>query len=271
MRYALLLLPILLACEGSPSRTDALRTEVDTLGDTIIVRTLGAPPPGETRRLVPDKTIGDAAGADERYTFSGIGDLVVGPRDEMYVWDGNLLSLRLYDSSGTHIRTISSAGEGPGEHRSSNGMALDRSGRLLFWDPRNTRITVFDSAGRVEATWRAETAFSRGHNLFVDTAGNVLLRRESRDQVTRETTTHIVRLGPDGAVLDSIAPQVFGPERSVQTVSIPGRTTTYVLPYSPARPWTFSPLGYFVSGPGEPYVVHLLRGDRPIRVERDVA
>src|SRR5688500_10580305 len=181
MRYALLLFSAVLACDGPAPRTGNLHTEVDTIGDTVIVRTLGAPPPGETRRLVPEKTIGQADGADERYTFSGIADLVVGPQGQMYVWDGNLMSLRLYDSSGTHLRTISSRGEGPGEHRASNGMALDRAGRLLFWDPRNGRITVFDPGGDVAATWRIDPGSERGRGLFVDTAGNVLLRRLTRD------------------------------------------------------------------------------------------
>ena len=271
MRYALLLFPAVLACDGSAPRTGTLRTEVDTIGDTVIVRTLGAPPPGETRRLVPEKTIGQADGADERYTFSGIADLVVGPQGQMYVWDGNLMSLRLYDSSGTHLRTISSRGEGPGEHRASNGIGLDRSGRLLLWDPRNGRITVFNPAGDVEATWRIDPGSERGRGLFVDTAGNVVLRRLTRDPATRESRTSLIRLGPDGAVRDSIEPRVFGPEQPAQTVTAPSRSTTYILPYSPPRPWTVSPHGYLVSGPGEPYAVHVLRGDRPVRIERDVA
>ena len=270
MRCALLLLPAVLACDGSAPRTGDLRTDVDTIGDTVVVRTLGAPPPGETRRLVPEKTIGQAEGADERYTFSGIADLVVGPHGQMYVWDGNLLSLRLYDSSGTYVRTISTKGEGPGEHRASNGIALDRAGRLLLWDPRNGRITVFTPPGDLEATWRLDPGSTRGRSLFVDTAGTILLRRLSRDPVTRDSRTSLVRLGPDGAVRDSIEPRVFGPEQPVQTVSTPGRSTTYILPYSPARPWTVSPHGYLVAGPGEPYVVHLLRGDGPTRIEREV-
>ena len=271
MRYALLLFPVLvLACDGSAPRTGDLRTEVDTIGDTIVVRTLGAPPPGETRRLVVEKTIGQADGADERYTFSGIADLVVGPQGRMYVWDGNLMSLRLYDSSGTHLRTISSRGEGPGEHRASNGMALDRAGRLLFWDPRNGRITVFHPAGDLEATWRIDPGSERGRGLFVDTAGNVLLRRLTRDPATQESRTSVIRLGPDGVVRDSIEPRVFGPPQPEQTVTAPSRRTTYILPYSPPRPWTVSPQGYLVTGPGEPYVVYLLRGDRPIRIEREV-
>ena len=270
MRCALLLFPAVLACDGPAPRTGDLRTEIDTIGDTVIVRTLGAPPPGETRRLVPEKTIGQADGADERYTFSGIADIVVGSRGQMYVWDGNLMSLRLYDSSGTHIRTISSRGEGPGEHRASNGMALDRTGRLLLWDPRNGRITVFNPAGDVEATWRVDPGLERGRGLFVDTAGNVVLRRLTRDRATRESRMNLVRLGPDGAVQDSTEPSLFGEEPPVLTAQAPGRITNYALPFAPGRPWTFSPHGYVVAGPGEPYVVHLLRRGKPIRIEREV-
>ncbi len=271
MRYALLLLPILAACEGSPSRTGALRTEVDTLGDTIIVRTLGAPPPGETRRLVPEKTIGQAEGADDRYTFSTIADLVVGPQGEMYVWDGNLVSLRLYDSSGTHVRTVSTKGEGPGEHRASNGMALDPTGRLLLWDPLNRRISVFSAAGDLEATWPVGGSLTRQRGLIADTAGNVYMRHAFRDPVTRETRTILARLAADGAMRDSVEPPMFGAPPPMQSAQRPGRISNYVLPYAPAQPWTFSPYGYVVAGPGEPYVVHLLRGNGPrIRIEREL-
>jgi hypothetical protein len=270
-RPAFLLVVAVLACSDSHRGTGSVRTEIDTIADTIVARTAGTPDSGDTHRLVVETSIGEADGADE-YTFSAVADIAVGREGQMYVWDGTLKSLRLYDSTGKFVRTIGAPGAGPGEYQSSNGMAVDRRGRLIFWDPRNSRVNVYTAAGDLETTWRIDGGFYTTRDLFVDTAGNTYLHRTVwRDPVTRDSRMGYVRVDPDGVIADTLEPRLFGTAAPTLKAARDGASVTWSIPFHPERLSAFSPLGYFVSGPGEPYVVYVLRTDGlPIRIERAV-
>src|SRR5688572_18203972 len=132
MRTIFLLAPLAMACGDTVRRDTALRTETDTIADTVVVRTIGVPDAARTHRLIVEKSVGQAEGPEE-YSFAAVADIAVGSQGQMYVWDGALTLLRLYDSAGTYVRTISRKGQGPGEHERSNGIALTSDGRLLLW------------------------------------------------------------------------------------------------------------------------------------------
>ena len=271
MRHALLLLVCLApGCGESPSRAASLTTEIDTIADTVTVRTAGMPAADRTHRLVVEKSIGQAEGPEE-YSFTAVADIAVGPRGEIYVWDGALVSLRLYDSAGAYIRTVSRKGQGPGEHLRSNGIALTRDGRLLLWDPGNARINVFTSAGDLAASWRVDPSPVRPRWLYTDTAGNAYMRRSWRNPPDTASRVGLVRIGPDGIVRDTLIPPAIGDPTPMLTAQSGGRISNYAIPYMPGALWAFSPLGYFVAGPGEPYVVHVHRRDGlPVRIQREL-
>src|SRR5687768_13160226 len=64
----------LAACDraGAGDATASWQTVVDTIGDTVVVRTVGASDSAATLRLVPELRIGELEGADE-YTFGSVG------------------------------------------------------------------------------------------------------------------------------------------------------------------------------------------------------
>ena len=77
------------------------------------------------------------------------------PGNGVYVWDGGLTALRQYDSTGTFVRQIGREGGGPGEYGFANGIVRLRDGRLALWDPRNTRFTLYDTAGTLANCMRS--------------------------------------------------------------------------------------------------------------------
>jgi len=67
--------------------------EIDTIGDTIVVRTLSGGIWADEGRLVSDLRIGELEGQDE-YLLGNVSGLAVGPAGEMYIYDSQGPALR---------------------------------------------------------------------------------------------------------------------------------------------------------------------------------
>ncbi|MEX2284356.1 MAG: 6-bladed beta-propeller, partial [Gemmatimonadota bacterium] len=106
----------------------------------------GAPTWGSSTRLVQELKIGQLEGA-EQYTFGSVDGIAVGLDGAMFVYDGKVPIIRMYDATGKFVRNVGRAGEGPGEYRDVLGIETMADGRIAIWDPRNNRITLFDGKG----------------------------------------------------------------------------------------------------------------------------
>lgn len=107
-----------LACTGENAPSTGVTGDVPT---TVISEEeiLGAP----AFTLVEDLRIGAADGPPE-YQLFRVGDIAVGPDDELYVLDTGNDEVRVFDSAGAYIRTIGRSGEGPGEFQSPLVLAV---------------------------------------------------------------------------------------------------------------------------------------------------
>lgn len=262
------------ACGGAgDAPAAAWQTVTDTLGDTIVVRTVGAADTAALLRLVPELRIGDLDGADE-YHFGSVMAVVPAPGGGAYVFDQTLVTLRHYDSAGTYVRQIGRRGAGPGEYEAANGMVVLRDGRLVLWDPRNARLNVYDAGGAPAGSWRSPSNLYAGQGaMHADTAGHVYVLawlREPPGAVRREPVTALVRLGPDGTVGDTLVPTLPEVPDASLVASREGRTTFQRVPYAPRAVWTFTPAGEFVTGEGSRYALTVHRAAAPLRIERDV-
>jgi hypothetical protein len=76
-------------------------------------------------------------------------DLEVSEDGSIYVFDRQLQEVRVFDSSGSFIRTIGRKGDGPGEHRGAQGIALAPDGSVWSQDSSLGRLTQFAQDGRV--------------------------------------------------------------------------------------------------------------------------
>ena len=276
---AVLLLAIALACRSGDPTTAAggWQTVADTVGDTVVVRTVGARDEDAALRLVPELRIGEFEGADE-YQFASVGFVLPAPGGGVYAWDRTLTALRQYDSTGAFVRRLGGKGGGPGEYEAANGIVRLRDGRLVLWDPRNTRMNVYDSTGAAAGGWRFPSGLHTGGygGLLADTADNLYAMNwfraadTTRQVLPGERSGYLV-LGPDGTVRDSVLPPRLDVPDASLVASVDGATAVYSVPFAPQRSWTVSPLGYVVSGVGDRYAVTLHRPGAPLRIERDVA
>lgn len=248
--------------------------EHDTIGDTVVVRTLSGSVWGDTANLVADLTIGQFDGPDE-YMFGRIRSLAVGPDGSIYVFDSHAQALRKYAPDGAYLATFGQEGGGPGEYkRPDGGLAVLADGRVLLRDPGNARITIYASDGEYLDSWRIRGGLNTSRRLDVDTAGNayVFLLINQGAPVT-EWQRGLARYGPDGVPGDTLRPPSWDYEepRLVASVNDGENRSMSVsgVPFSPETMWSFSPLGYMVGALSTRYAIDLYRAPGwVLRIER---
>lgn len=169
---------VLCACgDAAPPAADHLT--VDTLeSGAILVQNpdAGAWSEGEAWRLVEELRIGavDGAGPD---VFGDVHSLsfTVDEGGRLYVVDGHADEVRVFDSSGRHLRSFGGTGAGPGELRSPYLAGWGPMGNLWIADAENARYSVFTPEGELLATDRRESTFDmRPWPGTIDTAGRIL-------------------------------------------------------------------------------------------------
>ena len=145
-----LAIPLALATTGCevPQSSPAARV-VDSVGVRVV--DLGAAPLdlAEHRTLAaePDLVIG--SGEDDRaHVFSDVRDVEVLPSGRVAVVNGSGNDILVFDAAGRHVDTWGGRGDGPGEFRYLEWLALLPPDSLASGDGGLRRVTIFDAAGR---------------------------------------------------------------------------------------------------------------------------
>jgi hypothetical protein len=261
---------VLTACADIPAANrNAWHAVVDTLGDTITVRTLAGSVWGDTVTLEPEVLIGLLEGEDA-YLIGEPQSLAVGPTGIIYVLDTQVPVVRAYAPNGTHLRDIGRKGGGPGEYQAPDGMTAARDGRVLVRDPGGARIVVYDSAGAFLEQWPLSGGFNTSRPLAFDTSGRVyttvLLNRGTPPW---EWIMGMLRYSAEGQPLDTVQAPTWDFEPARITASRERSSSSSSVPFTPQRSWAFSPLGYMVGGVSTDYRIDLYRTGGPVlRLER---
>lgn len=157
----------------------------------------------------PSLRIGVVEG-DTLYQLNDVSGALRTGEGTVVVADDGDLRVRFYDADGRFVRQVGRAGEGPGEYRSI--WTLGQAGDSLWvFDGRLDRFTYLGPTGELLGTERLDARVSvSGPKRFADgsfamvpgfssgqlgDAGGSLLVRD---------TSAIVRIGPDGMLLDTI-------------------------------------------------------------------
>ncbi|HEX5581048.1 MAG TPA: 6-bladed beta-propeller [Gemmatimonadaceae bacterium] len=257
---ALVALAALAACSTAERDASSLTIERDTIGDTVVVRTVAGSVWGDSVRLVEELRIGDADAGDE-YGFGQVADLAVGADGTIYVHDFAMKSIRAYDAQGRFLRAIGAQGAGPGEYEEVIGLAVLPDGRLLLRDAGLGRINVYSADGEPLGAWPFSAGLYASDMVRTDTAGRVYLKILTDDlrNVAQGDPWPMgyVRLDATGAVIDTIPMPRWMEE--VRNGAV----------YDPVGHWTWHPHGYMVAAFGARYGVELRRPGEPVlRIER---
>ena len=259
------------ACQSASGRGDGRwEAVVDTVGDTITVRTMAGSVWGDTAWLEPEMSIGVVDGPDE-YMLGRVRSLAVTPSGEIYLSDQQVPVVRKYSPDGTHLYDLGGEGGGPGEYKNPDGgLGVLSDGRVLVRDPGNNRINVYGPTGESLTSWRLPGGFWTGQKMYVDAEDRALTTVLLEGYRTITTWRYgFVPYGPDGVPGDTLSVPRW--DYTPPTLTGGGSRGRFeFVPFSPNQHFSYSKLGYFVAGLSTEYAVHLFRTDQPIlRIEKD--
>jgi hypothetical protein len=270
------LLLLLTACSsgGHGGSTGGWEAAYDTLGDTLVVRTLSGSIWRDTAELVPEVSIGMFDGPEE-YIFGQVVSLAMGQDGTIYVMDQQVPALRVYDPDGTYRATFGREGGGPGEYkRPDGGLSILSDGRILLRDPANARIQVYAPDGEDLDTWRIRGNFNTSSRMIVDTldrAYTIVLLDPEAD--VRDWEIGLAQVLPDGSPGDTLR----RPETGYEPPRIEARHETEdggvnaslnSVPFSPDEETTLTRFGYWIHGISTDYSFTLLKPEGPVRIEK---
>jgi hypothetical protein len=274
---SLVLLTLFCGCtsrDGAETTDGPWRASVDTLGNTVTVRTLEGSVWGGRAKLVETASIGTAEG--EEYYLLGDVRGITADTERIFVLDWQVSTIRVYSQDGTFIRNIGQMGGGPGEFR--DPIAIDRNpdDSLLFVRERvGGVIHVFSTDGRFLETRRAELGgnFSGLTKMLrISEAGDPYLfttlffpERGSPERVRSRYV--MLGTGAGGAVFDTLnVPWYDFPLRQLPGAGLQPRVT---VPFSPDKNWNMTPSRAMIGGVSDTYSFEIRHYDgRILRIER---
>lgn len=253
----------LFAC-GPDASPEGPSVEVESIGDTTVVRTLSGGVWGAEAGLVPEVSIGELDGPEE-YLFGRIGSLAVDGDRNVYVFDTQANHVRVFDPAGAYLATFGREGEGPGEFARAETIAVLPDGRLVVRDPGNMRVQVFDpaSGGTEEWPYNSGNTYRPGHGLPTDTRGRtyLLTSNQSGEDI-------VIVLGPDGTQLDTLPAPTTDYDRVFVKAETENSSIMAPVPFTPRFFWAVHRSGRFLTGLSAGYRIDLARDDGVLRIER---
>ncbi len=237
-------------------------------------RARGADPGSDAAELILVLSLGEEAAASPEYQFASILSLLPAPDGRLWVLDGTSVGLtgqtpllRQFDSSGNFLRQVGREGSGPGEYRAPFALGLARDGRVALRDYSIPgRITLYAPDGELSETWSLgptlHSVFAPS-NIDVDPAGVMWLNFSGTPR-NRDAPSGILRVRPDGTILDTITPPPI-PEVERETLRIVRTTASggtsirgFTVPYQPQGTRAWSPTGEFALARTDQYRIEIL-------------
>ena len=262
----------LAACGDNGEAPSSPAQLTDSAGVAIVTN----PPSDATYATIaqePVLSIGAIEGPDE-VLFGRIASVALDDAGNFIVADGQVGEIRIFDPGGVHLRTIGSAGEGPGEFRALTGAWPTADGVIVAVDMRLDRITRFGPEGELltTATFKGpgeqplirpirpagpDAFLSRVQSLNIPSPQGAFSLEDALESITDplgNRPEYLVRHDLEGALIDTVATvpsqathasgQGTGASMSIQIMRVP---------FSPAPAATASPEGRVAVTTGRSY------------------
>ena len=184
------------ACSGeSVPVGESWVVERESVGDTLVVRTISGSVWGESVEMVEDFSIGALDGPEE-LLFTWIGAIAVDRHGGIYVFDWQVPALRYFDADGRYVRTLGREGSGPGEYGPWSNMffqfhqlpgqqreltaitgalTVRQDGMVLLADLNNVRLNLYRADGSYSKQWSMPGGIYSRQGIAVDTAGRTYI------------------------------------------------------------------------------------------------
>ena len=261
-------LPAAAACGPGADRAAGPEVVTDTIGDTIVVRTLAGSVWGGDATLVPEVSIGELDGPEE-LLFGQIWSLAVDDDRNVYVFDRQEQAVRVFDADGEFQRKLGRKGQGPGELEAGEAMAVLPDGRVLVRDPGNMRVQVFGPGPGEEEAW----SYNPGDwwimtPLWTDREGRTYLIAPDLSHPTESSTMILIVLEPDGTPADTLPTPHAGFEGTYVRAEREGMSVSYGVRFTPRAFYTVHPSGGILSGISDRYRIDLRTTEGVFRIER---
>lgn len=248
------------ACGGPTSeRSGEWVVERDTIGDTIVVRTLSGSVWGTPMELKIDLSIGTLEG-DSTLMFGSIQQIAVDADGGIYAFDGQVPALRYFNARGEYVRTLGREGAGPGEYRGwALGLAVLSDGRVVMRDPQNARLNFYSPDGTPSDHWPVASGLFVDNAMVLDRRNHVFLKiLLAQPERNKPWPIGLLHYDASGHLVDTIPPP-----------AIAGEPTDAGGTFLPSKIWALSPQGVVVVGMNDRYVFELRRPDGTVvRIER---
>lgn len=128
--------------------------------------------------------IGEKVAGKEPYLLGGVTDAMRLSDGTVVIADCQSSELRFFDEGGRHVRTVGGRGQGPGEFTllSPRRIFPVRGDSIGAFDAMASRVTIFDSDGRVGRVVRVAVRPGRGEvKGMTDDGSLIVLRRDPYD------------------------------------------------------------------------------------------
>jgi len=244
LSIALVSLAVLVALGcGEHRRSDAgFSVEVDTVGGVPVTVNQGGP----TEWLIsPVLTLGGFGASEESQAFGRINSVVADREGNLYIADVLRDEVLVFSQNGDFLRTIGRQGQGPGEFRNPQSLAL-LGDTLAVSDRGNLRIGLFDTQGLWIGQWPIPPNLGSLHQ----TMPNEFWARTMRWAGSRAEHLFVRYLhsGPADTVLARPDPtrDPGEPENSFDCEFSDGSVWTFSIPFGPKIVRAPAPEGHVV-------------------------
>jgi hypothetical protein len=210
-RVVLVLTALVAACGGGSPQVVDLATR-DSAGITIVENPeTGAWPADFSWQLHEDLRIAPR-GDDPLYSWEMVAGVVEDSRGNVLVLDAGAQAVRVYDSTGSYLRSIGGPGGGPGELGMAGGllggMFAGTADSLMVVDLGNMRVNRYAPDGSPTGSVPVSIEGGVPAKWAVLPDGRLLQQRSPMvmfDPSAEPGANRIVVTGPDGAERDTVA------------------------------------------------------------------